>query len=453
MLCASIRPQSEQEFTEDFHTAAKQGVDLIEVRVDGFSHIPFDLLKKHAASNVLFSMGKLRSKELLHKLADLYPGFLDVPHDLPLIPTVRQKYPKIRLIASYHDYEKTPDNLESILSELKTLKADYIKIVTFAQNSLDGVRLLSFLQKTDENIACFCMGEKGSFTRVLAPLYGSKITYACLPSKPTAEGQLSCDELLTTYHFRKLARSTTPYALVGDPLALSPSHITHNALFRNLGQDAVYVKIPLTKEEAQEGFRFFADLGFGGLSVTHPLKRAFSDGVYNTVCWKETKATFCNTDGVGMLDAIEQHGAVFGKKMLLLGAGATAYSIAKEAILRGADLIITNRTEVKAKAVASELCCRHVPWNLDALPEYDILINATTVGMQGEKIGIREIRKNSVVADCILRKDTDLLTLAAARGATIVRGLEMWLRQAAYQFCFWDTTLTYEKVLSWLQAI
>ena len=52
--------------------------------------------------------------------------------------------PGIQLIASFHDYEKTPENLEEIFAALCALSPDVIKIVGTAQSSIDGLRMLSF---------------------------------------------------------------------------------------------------------------------------------------------------------------------------------------------------------------------------------------------------------------------------------------------------------------------
>src|SRR2546427_7008711 len=75
--------------------------------------------------------------EKLLILASYKPAYLDIPSSMPksFFDEVRSKYPDIQLIASFHDYEKTPENLEEIFSRLQALGPDVIKIVGYAQSS------------------------------------------------------------------------------------------------------------------------------------------------------------------------------------------------------------------------------------------------------------------------------------------------------------------------------
>lgn len=89
------------------------------------------------------------TKELLCELAALHPVYLDVPAHFPqeFFVKLRHQFPDVQLIASYHDYEKTGDNLEEIFKQLLALRPDLIKIATFAQSSVDGLKMLLFLKK------------------------------------------------------------------------------------------------------------------------------------------------------------------------------------------------------------------------------------------------------------------------------------------------------------------
>lgn len=449
MLCVSICPKDVQELLEDF-ALAKKVADIVEVRVDAFAEVPFDTIKKISSFPVILSMGKCKKVSLLQQLESLQPAYLDVPHDVAL----PQNSSFTKRICSYHDYHGMPDDLDALVQKLKSFNADIIKIVPFANSALDGLKALSFLKDSNESMACFCMGTKGSFTRVLAPIYGSKICYTCLPNKPTAEGQISCDELLKIYNYAKITSSTRPFALIGNPITTSQSHITHNVLFSKLGMDAVYVKVPLDADEVQKAFGYFTELGFGGLSVTIPLKKCFSEEANNTVKWQDKTFALLNTDGKAMLDALEQFGQISHKTIALLGAGGTAEGIAKEALMRGANVIIINRNEERGKKLAESLGCQSHPWdaaNFLSFP-YDILINATTVGMNDDALPLQKIAKDVLVGDVCLKPDTHLVGLAMACGARAVTGREMWVRQAAYQFCFWNKELEYDRVLTLLRG-
>lgn len=459
MLCVSIRPASEKELVEDFEKAKKLG-DLVEVRTDGFKKIPFQALQSLLTSfPVLLSDGPNGDAEKLWQLAALQPEYLDVPQGSIELSKIRKLYPKIKLILSYHNFHETPESIDEIFAALECHKPDIIKLVTYAKTSLDGLRMLERQSKTHAKLALFCMGEKGSFTRILGPLYGAAITYSCLSGKETAPGQVAAEELLSLYNFKNLSKKSVPYALIGDPLASSPMHIIHNALIRRQKLDAVFVKLTISIHEFEPALSLMKKLNFKGISVTHPLKGAFGDDIYNAIRFKKSKPEYLNSDGVALLDAIEKEGKIENKQVIILGAGAAGQVIAKEAIARGARVTLSNRTEVKSYLLARLFRCEHARWeNLHQLlstKPYDVLINATSLGANGDALPIKAVnfRSTSLVADIVLQPSTPFLEMAAMRGCRTISGREMWLRQAAYQFCFWIDDLVYEDVLSQLRSV
>ncbi|MBS0656410.1 MAG: type I 3-dehydroquinate dehydratase [Verrucomicrobia bacterium] len=447
MLCVSTC------LKDDVEAAKKYGC-AVEMRLSALEELP------EAMPTMLTIMDPLQV-DLALSLAALGPEWLSLPWDMPLevFQTVKANWPQVKIIAAYHDFEKT-GGLDQIYALCREIPCDMIKMVTMANSSLDSLRMMVFLKEHADEflLTAFCMGTFGSFSRVMAPTLGSQIAFCSLPGKPTAPGQLSVEELLQTYHYHSLTRKTKLFALIGSPIDHSLSYITHNALFRKVGADAVYVKIPLERHEFEEGFTYLSNLGITGLSVTRPLKDCFTPLANTVRCFKDQIET-CTTDGVGMGDALEQYGALAGKRAIVLGAGPTASAIIQELLLRGADVFIANRTEEKAKKMAEHLGCLHVSWDLPSLltQPYDILVNATSVGMVGEEssLPIEEIylRQTAIVADVISSGETALLQMAKKRGCTIVTGREMWLRQAAHQFHFWDSSLRPADVLPILREI
>lgn len=421
MLCISIKPETEKELVQDFALACPK-CDLVEIRLGNFADIPMDLLKECVQKKrVLLTSGQMTA-EICMQLAHIGPAYLDISSDMPkkLFSDIRTRYPSVQLIVSHHNYEETPCDLAAIFQQLKSYPAHLSKCVTQAQNGLDALRMLTAVKEQRAPVIGFCMGDVGAFSRILAPIYGSKISYTCLPGKPTAPGQ--CTSLPKP--------SSNVYALVGKPVEHSLSHVTHNAVFQKNKIDAVYVKIAIDTEEVEEAVEHFVKLGFKGLSVTMPLKAYFGA---NTVRFSGANWTLCDTDGIGMLDAIEAKRKVAGKTILLLGAGSTAASIAKEALYRGAKVTISNRSKAKALQLGELFGCQVCPWK-EAV-SYDILINATCIW---DEQFFDDIPQNALVADVISTKETALLQLAKEKGCERVSGHEMWLKQAAYQFAFWE---------------
>ena len=342
-------------------------------------------------------------------------------------------------IADYHNYEETPD-LETILSSLKRAHphVDVYKIATLARSTLDSLRMLEFLQK-NPNLIGLCMGEYGAITRILAPIFGVPIMYAPLEEdEKNAPGQLLASELCEIYHFRRLNRSTKIYGLIGDPVFRSIGHLFHNDYFRSHEKNAVYVKMVVKPEELPEFIERAKRLPFGGLSVTAPLKEAIIPlidevdpkakfiGAVNTLAFRNGKIWGTNTD---IEIPLEIFGSIEGKTVVILGAGGAAKAVIYAAMRKGAKVIIVNRTLSKAHHLADYFGCN---WS-DKMPNYDLLVNTTSVSMP---IAPEEILPGKPVMDIALY-DTEFLKEARKRGCPAVDGFPMYFKQALAQQIFW----------------
>jgi len=445
MWCITIRAETVDVLESEFQEA-KRHATLIECRLDGFSEIPFATLERLASqAKIIVSLHQKKgSLNAYRSLARLGIYALDIPHTVAhdVFTQMQKEFPELLIIASYHNFDQTPEGLSEIFDTLYKLPADYYKCVTMAHSSLDGLKMLTVLKSKAKSMPtiAFCMGQEALFTRQLAPIFGSRLSYCSLPNKPTALGQQAFHERID------VTDASAIYALIGDPIAHSLSHITHNAVFQKNSLDCIYVKISVKEFEFSSCMHYFASLGFKGLSVTMPLKAKLGGNTCRFVC---QSYDICNTDGVGMLDAIEEKTVVQNKEMLILGAGFTAKTIASEAIKRGANVSIANRTQEKAAKIASELGCNVVLWDKKTVQKgfYDILVNATSIGMNvhDELLFEKEdLPSNILVADVIWPNETKLLRMAKEMGSCVVYGHEMWLFQAAYQFAFW-TSLSKQK--------
>lgn len=109
-----------------------------------------------------------------------------------LIETAREQ--DVRVIVSTHDFETTPSKgrLQSLLTRAGTY-GDVAKLAVTAEDRADALAVLSAtheLTERGQRVATMAMGEAGSHTRAVAPVYGSKIGYAPVdPAKATAPGQ------------------------------------------------------------------------------------------------------------------------------------------------------------------------------------------------------------------------------------------------------------------------
>jgi 3-dehydroquinate dehydratase-1 len=181
--------------------------DLIELRLDicGFktSHLKgiFALGKE-----IIATYREDSSKASNHKMDQLKAAielgakYIDIEIELDekqqeeLI--IHAKGYGVKVIISYHNYEKTPriEELKEIISKARQKGADLVKIATKVNFRNDCLTLFN-LYEGEENLIAFGMGDDAKFTRVTALFLGSPFTYIYfLSQNKTAEGQLSYKE-------------------------------------------------------------------------------------------------------------------------------------------------------------------------------------------------------------------------------------------------------------------
>ncbi|MBM3183696.1 MAG: shikimate dehydrogenase [Chlamydiae bacterium] len=436
-------------------------IDGIELRLDLF-HWEFEKVKyllDRSPHPVMLTLrkksqgGKFEGTEeereaVILKLLALQPPFFDLEGDMrpTFLENTIKKFPKTKFVLSHHDFEKTPENLESIYQNFMRFHPFSCKIAAFANATNDALKMLLFA-KNHRNVSVICMGEKGEFARVLGKIAGNVIDYAVFEGQEkTGPGQLTAEELISIYRYPTLNEKTAIYGLIGNPVVKSPGHIHHNGVFREKNVNAVYVKMIVNPEELEEFLNLAKQLSFHGLSVTIPLKGKivpFVDhidpktkqiGAINTLRFEKNQLFGTNTDGVGALDAIESQLKVKGKEIVLIGAGGAARGIAFEALARGAHLTILNRTLERAKELAKEvngkagaLC--------DVPKDADILINCSPDPIP---INPKQITGHMLVMDIVYApKETEFLKVALQKGCKIVYGEEMFYNQAQEQTRVW----------------
>jgi len=253
-------------------------------------------------------------------------------------------------------------------------------------------------------------------------------------------------------------------AIIGDPVEHSLSPVMHNAAFKELGLNLVYVAFTVTSTELKDAVLGAKSLGLRGLNVTMPHKNAVmshldavdstakSIGAVNTVLNNQGKLIGYNTDGSGAMIALQENGVdLEEKKLVLLGAGGAAKAIAYQAAQDVEELVILNRTPEKAKKLAEALKsfgAKVKGGTLSSevlkqeLPTTDILVNATSVGMHPDvdssPVPSDLLHSNLSVMDIIYNPlETRLLKDAKSAGAKVGSGIEMLLYQGAVAFEIW----------------
>jgi shikimate dehydrogenase len=236
---------------------------------------------------------------------------------------------------------------------------------------------------------------------------------------------------------------------------MSPAML--GAAFEAAGVDAVYLPFELGADPG--GFvRAMIERSALGFSVTIPHKIAVMAaldelepaashvGAVNTVLVRDGRIVGTNTDLYGALDAIS--GAAGGKerlagrRALVLGAGGAARAIVFGLREAGAAVALTDIVSERAAELAHEAGARALEPERAASAGFDILANATPVGMHPDAdacpFDASRLRGDEIVFDAVYNPlETRLLREAASRGCRTVRGVEMFVRQGARQFGLW----------------
>jgi len=473
MICVSIG-RSRMKVMRAEHVALKKaGAQLVELRLDWLKRVTdiSMLLEDRPTPTVITcrraeDRGKWRGTEEERKMllrSAIADGveFVDLEVD---IATEIPRYGKTRRIISYHNFDETPQNLESIYQQLKKKDPDIIKIVTMANSPSDGVRMLELVSGADVPTVGFCMGEFGLFTRVLCGKYGAPFTYASFSSeRELAPGQLSFREMIDMYHHNQIDQETSVFGLLGDPIGHSYSPQIHNAAFRKENINAVYLPFRISEQHFDESIRALRRLSIGGYSVTIPHKERaikYADhvdesveqiGAANTLYRNQRGIWFAaNTDyeaalttlRLGMKKAGWPGATMKDRKVLILGAGGVARAIGLGVVRAGGMLTIAGRTKARTKELAQHLGCHHCSWENRGAQTPEVLINCTPVGMfphvDDTPFDQNWLSDRAIVFDTIYNpENTLLIKQAREKGCHVVSGLEMFVQQAAAQFeCF-----------------
>jgi len=358
------------------------------------------------------------------------------------------------VIVSYHARRGERPRPGALYRRMRGTGADVLKFAFHATDAWENRIAFDFLSaaaRDGRRAVAIAMGEAGEPSRILYRVFGGWGTYAAAASGPAAApGQIPARELAEIYRARRLTPSTAIFGVVGNPVRQSKGVLVHNPLFARAARNAVYCRFAVA--DLRKFFVHLAPL-LKGFSVTHPHKIAVARflagtdrvaraiGAVNTVVRRGGKLVGTNTDAPAALDAIERVAAVRGKTMLIAGTGGAARAIAFEASRRGALVIVTGRNAPRARALAREFGLRFVARDEWGAIAPDFLVNATTVGMAPRTHASpfpRSMLARRVVFDAVYNPPvTRLLADAAAAGARIIRGTEMYVNQAARQFALY----------------
>ncbi len=258
---------------------------------------------------------------------------------------------------------------------------------------------------------------------------------------------------------------TKVVGVIGNPVEHSLSPPMHNAAFKHMGLDYVYVPFYVPNGKLNEAIIGAKALNIKGLNVTIPYKTEIIKyidsldksaeliGAVNTLKFKDNNIRGYNTDGIGAVRAIEEVSSVRNKKIVILGAGGAARAVSFQILMDGAEsLVIANRTPVNALKLQKELI-KKLEANVktvdlgeklkNELKDAHILINTTPIGMY-PNIDQEPLVKAEMMCEDLICNDlvynplkTGFLKEAEKAGAKTISGIKMLIYQGMESFRIW----------------
>lgn len=263
---------------------------------------------------------------------------------------------------------------------------------------------------------------------------------------------------------------TQLFGLIGSPVGHSGSPAMYNYSFRKTDFNAAYLAFEVNLEQTEAAVKGLKTLGCKGFNVTMPCKTKVAEladelsdaaaliGACNTVVIKDGKLYGHNTDGIGFVRNLKEHGVEIRNKILtVMGAGGAATAIQVQSALEGAKKInIFNRKDEfyeNAEYTARKIREKLPDIEVEVYPledrdtlhekirESEILVNATKVGMkpmETESLICDQtvFRPDLVVADAVYNpRETKMLEDAKQAGCkTVLGGIGMllWQGEAAF---------------------
>ena len=244
------------------------------------------------------------------------------------------------------------------------------------------------------------------------------------------------------------------FAVFGDPVGHSLSPVMHNSALAQTGFEGNYIAFRVKDADIAAAVDGIRGLGIRGVSIAIPHKvrvmkyldevdtSAAKIGAVNTIVNRGGVLHGYNTDWAGAVTALLEKTIIKDKQVAIVGAGGGARAIGFGIKREGGRLTVINRSGQRGEKLAEDLGC-----DFKLLIDvkrlcYDVVINATPVGMTPHdnqapvKPGL--LAAGTVVMDTVYNPlQTRFLRDAEKAGCPTIDGVSMFVHQGAVQFELW----------------
>ena len=266
----------------------------------------------------------------------------------------------------------------------------------------------------------------------------------------------------------RISGMTRLAGVVGNPVSHSLSPAMHNAAYEALGLDWVYLPLHVGDEMGLSRLSSaIRSMRFVGFNITMPYKAAMLElcdevataaemaGAVNTVHCTDGKLIGYNTDGRGLLEALQSETPFVpaGADVVVLGAGGAAgAAIVGLVLAKVRSVTVVNRNLSHADELVERMSTHSGAVRLEtttfqqaeeAVRTAHLVVNATPIGMtpgDPSPIDTSWIGPGQIVYDMVYggAESTALVSQTQAAGAVAVDGVSMLVAQGAVSVDIWN---------------
>lgn len=436
--------------------ALPESVEWLEVRADRVGEIDPEWLRNHFKGRLIYALRTDDGRDQfgnraqrLQAAARFYDRIeLEVSDQefLKLIP------PEQRLL-SWYGHVNDLSTLTDRFEQLASLPAAVYKLVTSATTIAEEFLPLDLLHslRRDDTIA-FANGPLGFWNRIVALHVGAPAIFGVVGVGSALDMEPSVRKLIDDYGVPSLARVKELFAIVGNPVFHSLSPRLHNASYRAMGHQALFV--PLRVESFAEFWREFVlakrldafGLPINGMTVASPHKEeavATAKIVSGMARQSEAANILVRNNGWWSADTTDPDVVytatvpVQQKRAAVIGCGGAGRAIAAALVASGAGVTLINRGAERGEHAASLLGLPYIPLREFNAEGYDIVVNATPVGRDTDEVPfkVESLNDDAVVIDLVYGpRPTPLVDTTRARHQFAIDGRDVLVTQVCRQF-------------------
>ena len=434
-------------------------VDWLEVRADRLGDIDPEWLRSHFRGRLLYSLRDHNLPDRHQRLANAAQHYdrIELLADTDLSEDLLQQIPHEKRMVSWYGRVGDLSQLNDRFGQIASVPASVYKLVTTANTIAEEflpLFLLHSLERTDA--MAFSVGPLGFWTRLLALQFGAPGIFGPVTQGPIVDMEPCISKLIDDYGLPEISPAKELFAIIGNPIFHSLSPRLHNASYRAMNYQALFV--PLRVDSFSDFWhefvlsRKFDALGIpiNGMTVASPHKEEAvmtAKTVSGMVRQTEAANILLRNNGWWNADTTDpdviysassdRSVPVKEKRAAVIGCGGAGRAIAAALAASGAGVTLINRGAERGERAAALLGLPYIPLNRFDAEGYDIVVNATPVGRDTDEVPfqLERLSDDAVVIDLVYgAKPTPLVNTTRARQQLAIDGRDVLVTQVRRQF-------------------